>query len=177
MLAIRMQRTGRKGHAEFRVIVQDARRSPASGKVVAHLGHYNPHSKLTVIDKEKATFYLEHGAQPSPRVVSILKSEKVKLPEWVQVADKKKGVIRNTDKLRRNRLAEEVASASESPAEEPVEEPVAETTEAPIAEAPVAEQAEASAETAVKNEEKSAEQPTPDEPTATTTSTEPAETT
>jgi hypothetical protein len=35
MLAIRMQRTGRKGHAMFRVVVQDSRLTPSSGRVVA----------------------------------------------------------------------------------------------------------------------------------------------
>ena len=58
MLVIRMQRTGRKGHAQFRVVVQDSRRTPTSGKIVANLGHYNPHSKELVVDKEKAAFYL-----------------------------------------------------------------------------------------------------------------------
>lgn len=133
MLAIRMQRTGRKGHAQFRLIVQDARRSPASGRVVAQLGHYNPHSKQTVIDKEKAAFYLEHGAQPSPRVTSILKSEKVKLPEWVAKPDKKSGIIRNMDKLRRNRPPEEKAPVVTEP-----ETPTAEAaTETPAEEATV----------------------------------------
>lgn len=109
MLAIRMQRTGRRGHAHFRVVVQDARKSPTSGKLVAQLGHYNPHTKDVVIDKEKATFYLEHGAQPSPRVIGILKSEKVKLPKWVSEPLPQKRSIRNIDKLRRNRPAEVVS--------------------------------------------------------------------
>ncbi len=165
MLAIRMQRTGRKGHAEFRVIVQDARRSPASGKVVAQLGHYNPHSKLTVLDKEKATFYLENGAQPSPRVVTILKSEKVKLPDWVQVAAKKKGVIKNTDKLRRNRPAEKATPAAKTPQEELTEEAVVETTDT-SAEVVVEAVAESPAETSVATEiavEASSEKPANDE--------------
>jgi small subunit ribosomal protein S16 len=68
MLVIRMQRTGRKGHAQFRVVVQDSRRTPTSGKLVASLGSYNPHTKTTTVDKEKAKFYLEHGAQPTERV-------------------------------------------------------------------------------------------------------------
>lgn len=160
MLAIRMQRTGRKGHAEFRVIVQDARRSPTSGSVVAQIGHYNPHSKQTILDKEKAAFYLDHGAQPSPRVVSILKSEKVKLPDWIQVADKKKGTIKNTEKLRRNRPAEEVAPAAEAPKEEPAE-PVAETTEAPAEET-----AETPEEVATTTEV--ADEASPEEPVTTT---------
>ena len=81
MLVIRMQRTGRKGHAQFRVIVQDSRRTPTSGKIVAPLGSYDPHSKQTTLNKEKAQFYLEHGAQPSERVAAILKAEGVKLPK------------------------------------------------------------------------------------------------
>lgn len=166
MLAIRMQRTGRKGHAEFRVIVQDARRSPVSGRVVAQIGHYNPHSKQTILDKEKAAFYLEHGAQPSPRVVSILKSEKVKLPDWIQVADKKKGVIRNTDKLRRNRSAEE-APAPETAKEEPTES-VAETVETPteVVTEEVADTSEEAPVAAEVSEEASVDEPTQTEETA-----------
>ena len=65
MLVIRMQRTGRKGHAQFRVVVQDSRRTPTSGRIVAALGNFDPHTKTANLDKEKASFYLEHGAQPS----------------------------------------------------------------------------------------------------------------
>ena len=83
MLVIRMQRTGRKGHAQFRVVVQDSRRTPTSGRVVARLGSYDPHTKTATLDKEKAGYYLEHGAQPSDRVARLLKSEGVKLPDWV----------------------------------------------------------------------------------------------
>ncbi len=76
MLAIRMQRTGRKGHAMFRVVVQDSRQTPTSGKVVARLGSYDPHAKTVVLDKEKAAFYLEHGAQPSGRAVRLLEERR-----------------------------------------------------------------------------------------------------
>ena len=58
MLTIRMQRTGRKGHAMFRVVVQDSRQTPTSGKVVAPLGSYDPHAKTVILNKEKAAFYL-----------------------------------------------------------------------------------------------------------------------
>lgn len=130
MLVIRMQRTGRKGHAQFRVVVQDSRRTPTSGKVVASLGSYNPHTKTTTLDKEKASFYLEHGAQPTERVVRLLKAEGVKLPSWVKDAAKKDGKLRNPEKLRKNRPAE-----PEAPAEEPAGEPAA---EAPAEEAAAA---------------------------------------
>ena len=108
MLAIRMQRVGRTGHPEFRVVVQDSRLSPTSGRIVARLGHVNPHTKAITIDKEKTEQYLNNGAQPSPRVVRMLVLEKIKLPTWVVKSDnKKKRTIKNTDKLRRNRPAEE----------------------------------------------------------------------
>lgn len=129
MLVIRLQRTGRKGHAQFRVVVQDSRRTPSSGRVVANLGHYNPHSKETVINKEKAEFYLEHGAQPSDRVVSLLASQEVKMPAWIKTKQSKSRSIRNQEKLRRNQPKEEVA-IEEKPAETPAEEasPVTEAT-------------------------------------------------
>ena len=141
MLAIRLQRTGRSGHAQFRVIVQDSHLSPKSGKVVASLGSYNPHTKAVAIDKEKAAFYLEHGAQPSDRVVGILKSEGVVLPKWVKDAVKQEGKIRNPEKLRKNQ--------PEQPAEAPAEEPAAsDEPEAPAEEAPAAtEEPAAEAET------------------------------
>jgi small subunit ribosomal protein S16 len=134
MLVIRMQRTGRKGHAQFRVVVQDSRRTPTSGKVVAAIGSYNPHAKTASIDKEKVSFYLEHGAQPTERVVRLLKAEGVKVPAWVKESTKKQGVLRNADKLRKNRPAEPEAPAEEAPvveadAEAPAEEVAAEPEE------------------------------------------------
>lgn len=129
MLVIRMQRTGRKGHAQFRVVVQDSRRTPTSGRVVAALGSFNPHTKEAILDKEKASFYLEHGAQPSERVVRLLSAQGVKLPTWVKVAaTDKQRATRNADKRRSTRPEEPV---SETPAAEeaPVEEAVEETAE------------------------------------------------
>jgi len=131
MLTIRMQRTGRKGHAMFRVVVQDSRVTPTSGKIVAALGSYDPHAKTTTLDKEKAAIFLKNGAQPSERAAALLKSEGVKLPEWVEVDTKKAGKLKNPEKLRKNRPAEPEAPAEEAPvaeaeAETPAEEPAPE---------------------------------------------------
>jgi small subunit ribosomal protein S16 len=128
MLTIRMQRTGRKGYASFRIVVQDSKFTPSSGRVVAKLGHHNPHTKETVIDKDKVTEYLKNGAQPSPRVVRILQQEKISLPDWVEVKssdDKKK--TRNPEKLRKNQPKEEVVEPEE-PTELTVEETASEET-------------------------------------------------
>lgn len=130
MLTIRMQRTGRSGRAMFRVVVQDARRTPTSGNVVASLGSYDPHSKSLILDKDKAVFYLNNGAQPSERAARLLESEGLKLPKWVVLNGDKQGKLRNPDKLRRNRPAEEAveAPAAAAPSEEaPDAEPVEST--------------------------------------------------
>ncbi|GAC1482532.1 MAG: hypothetical protein NVS1B7_5200 [Candidatus Saccharimonadales bacterium] len=119
MLAIRMQRTGRKGHAQFRMVVQESRLTPTSGRVVANIGSYDPHTKTSIIDKEKVSFYLTNGAQPSERVVRLLHAEGIKLPVWVKTATQKTGALRNPDKLRRNQApAEVVAEAEPAPAPE-----------------------------------------------------------
>lgn len=107
MLAIRFQRVGRKGHAEFRIVVQDARRTPSSGRIVAQVGHYNPHTKAVVLDKEKASTFVSNGAQPSARVAQLLKDEGVALPAWVKLHSSKTRTVKNTDKLRKNQPAEE----------------------------------------------------------------------
>lgn len=139
MLAIRLQRTGRKGHAQYRVVVQDSRLTPTSERVVYRLGNYNPHSKELNIDKEKAAFYLEHGAQPSDRVARLLKNNDVKLPDWVKIADPIKRDIRNPEKLRRNQPAEAEVK-DKAPAEEPAAEEAA-SEEAPTEEAAAPEEA------------------------------------
>lgn len=102
MLAIRLQRIGRKGYPVYRIAVQEAQRHPSSGRVVAYVGSYNPHTKEVSLNKEKIETYLGNGAQPSPRVVRLLEAEKVTLPGWVKKAGKKEKGIRNPEKLRKN---------------------------------------------------------------------------
>lgn len=113
MLAIRLQRLGRKGYPVYRLAVQEAHRHPSSGRVVAYVGSYNPHTKEVNIQVESAQKYLDNGAQPTPRVVKLLKEAGVKLPKWVKepVADKHKS-IRNPEKLRKNQPKEEPAEES-----------------------------------------------------------------
>lgn len=166
MLAIRMQRTGRKGHAMFRVIVQESRFAPTSGKVVAALGSYDPHSKAVILDKEKAGYYLNNGAQPSDRVARLLKAEGVKLPAWVKEATKKEGDIRNPDKRRSTRPeGAEAPVAEEAPAAEVEAEAPAEETVEPAEEAPATEEAETTPEeTAPAEPEAPAEAEAPAEP-------------
>jgi small subunit ribosomal protein S16 len=141
MLAIRLQRLGRKAAPVYRVAIQEAQRHPSSGRVVAYVGSYNPHTKAVKLDKEKIEFYLKNGAQPTPRVVRLLLADKIALPDWVEKPrDDFKATTRKPEKLRKNRPAEAVV---EKPAEEAAAEP-AEAPEEAAAEEPA--QAEPKAE-------------------------------
>lgn len=115
MLAIRLQRLGRKAYPVYRLAVQESQRHPSSGRVVAYVGSYNPHTKESNVQVAEAQKYLDNGAQPSPRVVKLLQTAGVTLPKWVKQADTtKQKAIRHTEKLRKNQPKEEVA---ETPAE------------------------------------------------------------
>ena len=122
MLAIRLQRLGRKGYPVYRLAVQEAQRHPSSGRVIAYVGSYNPHTKEANIQVELAQKYLDNGAQPTPRVVKLLKEAGVKLPSWVkQSANDKKKSLRNPEKLRKNQPKEDAVAEAEAPAEEAAE--------------------------------------------------------
>ena len=112
MLAIRLQRVGRKGYPVYRLAVQESQRHPSSGRVVAYVGSYNPHTKDANVQVEVAQKYLDNGAQPTPRVVKLLKDAGVTLPKWVKDATPKTKAIKNAEKLRKNQPKEEVAEES-----------------------------------------------------------------
>lgn len=139
-----MQRKGRSGHAQFRVVVQDSRFHPTSGRVVAYIGNYDPHTKVAKLDGEIGK-YLASGAQPSERVAKLLSKEGIKLPDWFKSAAPKSGTVRNADKRRSTRpeqpketalKAEASTEATEvaEPAEEAAQAENIETAKTPAAE-------------------------------------------
>ncbi len=131
MLAIRLQRLGRQGYPVYRLAVQEAQRHPSSGRVVAYVGVYNPHTKEVSIQKEAAQKYLDNGAQPTPRVVKLLKESGVKLPSWVKEFDTTKAkVVKKAEKLRKNQPKQE---PDEEPKTDNSKEQAVETNESPAA--------------------------------------------
>lgn len=128
MLAIRLQRLGRKAYPVYRLAVQESQRHPSSGRVVAYVGSYNPHTKEANIQVEAAQKYLDNGAQPTPRVVKLFKDAGVRLPSWVKQFDATHTkAVKHADKLRKHQPKEEPA-AVETPVEAPAE------AEPPVAE-------------------------------------------
>ena len=152
MLAIRMQRTGRKGHAQFRMIVQDSRRTPTSGNIVELLGNYDPHTKVANINKERTEFFLSNGAQPSDRVLRILSYQKIEIPAWIKKAIIKKSATKNPEKLRKNQPKVEAVVEPEAKEEVLAEAEVPKDEIAVEAEETVATEAVAEEEPAVEAE-------------------------
>ena len=87
MLVIRLARTGRNKYPTYRIVAAESARA-ATGKFVAVLGHYNPHTKDIVIKRDEIAKHLANGAQPSNTVVKLLIREKVELPGWVKLKTK-----------------------------------------------------------------------------------------
>lgn len=117
MLTIRLARTGRKKLAHYRVVVADSRRA-TTGRFIAQLGHYNPHTKELVLDDAQTQKYIDNGAQPSSRVARIMKSYKgVKLPVWAEA-----NIVTKAEKPK-EKTEESVEAAPETEEKaEPVEE-------------------------------------------------------
>ena len=126
MLAIRMQRLGRKGLPHYRIVVQDSRRTPGSGRVVATLGSYNPHNKELILDKEKSQQYVNNGAQPSERVAALFGAQGLTLPAWVGQRSSQSRGLKKPDKLRKHQPKEEPVAEAVSAEPEADTEVVAE---------------------------------------------------
>lgn len=87
MLVIRLARTGRTKYPTYRIVAAESARA-ATGKFVEVMGHYNPHTKELVLNRESITKRLGQGAQPSNTVVKLLQREKIELPAWVKLKTK-----------------------------------------------------------------------------------------
>ncbi|RJO59681.1 30S ribosomal protein S16 [Candidatus Parcubacteria bacterium] len=73
MVAIRLKRVGKKGHASFRFVVSDKSKDTI-GPALEILGSYNPHINPPEIKvkKERVQYWLGKGAKPSATVHNLL---------------------------------------------------------------------------------------------------------
>ena len=74
MVRIRLRRTGRKKTPTYRIVVADSQ-SPRDGRFIEIIGQYNPRQgdKALNLDTGRASYWLDHGAQPSDTVRSLLR--------------------------------------------------------------------------------------------------------
>jgi len=73
MLTIRLTRVGKKNSPAYRVVIADKRRA-VKGKFIEIVGNYNPTTKpkTIVINKDRALFWIDRGAQPSDTVRNLM---------------------------------------------------------------------------------------------------------
>lgn len=83
MLAIKLQRIGKKHQPSYRLVVAE-KRSKMAAPPVEDLGSYNPATKSLVLNKERVTYWIKAGAQPTVTTHNFLVKEgvvsKPKLP-------------------------------------------------------------------------------------------------
>ena len=75
---MRLRRMGAKKAPFYRVIVADSR-SPRDGRFIEEIGYYNPLTNPAEIkiNAEKATKWLNNGAQPTETVRTLLKKTEI----------------------------------------------------------------------------------------------------
>ena len=89
MLAIRLQRVGRKNDPSFRVIVADSKLKPKTGNVLEVLGSYNARMGKPIINTERAQYWMSVGAKASGTVTNLLIDLKAMTGKKVNVLGKK----------------------------------------------------------------------------------------
>jgi small subunit ribosomal protein S16 len=87
MVAIRLRRAGSKKRPFFRIVVADSR-GACDSSFVEILGYYNPRTKPAVVkvDAERVRHWLQHGAQPSDSVRTLMARHLTPVPEQPAVA-------------------------------------------------------------------------------------------
>ena len=86
MVTIRLSRGGAKKRPYYQIVVADSR-SPRDGRFIERIGFFNPIARAGEerlrLNRERFDHWLGHGAQPSRRVVSLVK-ESAKQPAAVE---------------------------------------------------------------------------------------------
>lgn len=140
MLVIRLNRTGKRNQASFRVVVQEHTKAPGHRHIEV-VGSMNPHSKETVLKKDRILHWIAMGAQPSDTVHNLLIRKEV--IEGKKIARKMARPVKKEEPVAEVAKTETESSPVEEKKEEsPIAEvateavtPVAEETkeEAPVA--------------------------------------------
>lgn len=117
MLKIRLQRTGKRGQAYFRVVVLEHTTKP-KGKYLEFLGSYDPHKNEISVKADRVKYWLSMGAHLSETANNLLVGKGVIEGEKVKVWKPKK-------------KKKEAVQAKAAPVIVPSEKPQMEETPAP----------------------------------------------
>lgn len=130
MLTIRLQRTGKKNQADFRIVLAE-KEAPVTKKVTEILGSYNPRKKIFQVKEDRLKYWMEQKVAMSPTIHNLLVSQSLLSTPKVHafsISKKKAG-----DKPAETAAAVEVKPEAAIPVAEPT------SAEAPAVEAAPAE--------------------------------------
>jgi small subunit ribosomal protein S16 len=128
MLAIKLQRIGRKHQPSYRLVVAE-RRSKMAAPPVEDLGSYQPGTKAASFKKDRISYWLGIGAQPTVTAHNLLVKEGV-ISGAKRVVKMAKPVVAETPAAEAAKAEAPVAEAPKtenSVAEEPAPEVATET--------------------------------------------------
>lgn len=92
MLKIRLQRTGRKNDAHFRLIVTPSTLKPKTSQYTELLGTFNVKAGTSEIKGDRVKHWMNVGAQMTPTVHNLLISKKIIEGKKINVLPKKSPV-------------------------------------------------------------------------------------
>jgi len=75
MLTIRLQRTGKKNQADFRIVLAE-KESPVAKKVVEILGSYNPRKKAFQVKEDRLKYWVAQRVELSETMHNLLVDKK-----------------------------------------------------------------------------------------------------
>jgi small subunit ribosomal protein S16 len=77
MVVIRLSRGGAKKRPFYHVVVTDSHNARDSGRLIERVGYFNPLAKggetKLHLENDRIVYWKSQGAQPSPRVGSLIK--------------------------------------------------------------------------------------------------------
>lgn len=118
-LKIRLARGGSKKNPHYSIVIADAR-SPRDGRFIEKIGTFDPmlpdeSEARLVLNADRAKYWLEHGAQPTDRVLRFL--DKAGLATRPARNNPKKAEPGDKAKERAAEKAEKAAAVAEATAE------------------------------------------------------------
>lgn len=112
MLAIKLQRIGKKHQPSYRLVVAESR-SKMAAPPVEDLGSYSPFTKKMTVKKDRIAYWIKAGAQPTVTTHNLLVKEGVLTTKKIAVK-MPKAVIKEKEAP----VAEAKATTESAPAEE-----------------------------------------------------------
>lgn len=122
MLAIRLQRVGRKNEPVFRVVLTDSKNGPKSGKFLEILGSYDSrHAEKAEVKADRIKHWVANGAKLSGTLQNLLISKKLITGKKINVLPKKRPIKKEGEAVAEG--AAPAAGSGEVKADAPAEAP------------------------------------------------------